>query len=468
MSKKDPLKQKSSCFLPALFAAGFLLFGLNSCKEDTILNADIIPAGDTVSLSTTDSITILTKTVFDDSFITSQSVTGIPLYHPIGTVATDPYFGKSHAASYFQVIPPTLGFTFPKTPDSAFIILPYSGFTWGDTTDPNATQTFTVYEVTDSLSRDSVYYNFTNKAVDRSAAGVIGSVTVSLKAVKDSMERNGKLRPPHLRIPVSAAFITKMKTESDKSESALDTYPAFFRFLKGLYVEPDTNNGRYMSYFRLDGNDEYSRANILFYYTEDSVKTQSFYYTSTYNAHYTRFRRNFSGTPTGALIASTIVSDSVIIIQNEPGAVGDLKFPFIKNLPKQPINKAELIITEYSFAGDNKDKFTSPARIFPIGIDAEGKSYTILDRFPLSSASPLVFMDGTRRTMQLGPITVNQYILNIPREVQRAIVEQRDTLHLRISGASTYPGAYRLIGAGGKSFSNPSMRVKLNIVYSKI
>ena len=156
-----------------------------------------------------------------------------------------------------------------------------------------------------------------------------------------------------------------------------------------------------------------------------------------------------------------------MVLQNEPGLVADLKFPFIKYLPKTPINKAELIITEYSFMGDNKDIFFHPSRVYPVGVNDTGKTYNILDRYPLTYSSPLVFMDGNIRTMQLGSTTVNQYILNIPREVQSAIVLQKDTLHLRISGAANYPGAYRLITAGGKSFSNSLMSVKLNIVYSK-
>jgi hypothetical protein len=222
----------------------------------------------------------------------------------------------------------------------------------------------------------------------------------------------------------------------------------------------------------MDGTGEYSRANMLFYYTDqttanvDTVKTASFYFNPTYTAFYNRITRNYTGSPVASLMAST-GPDSIFVIQNEPGAALDLKIPYIKHLPKAPINKAELIITQFSFGGDNTAVYSMPERIFPNGVNENGQTYTILDRYPINSNEPLVFIGGERKTLTIGSFTVSQYTLNIPREVQRAIVEQRDKLHLRISGSVLYPAAYRFVGAG-RSFSNNDMRVRLNIVYSKI
>ena len=450
----------------ALFS-GAAFLGLSSCRENTILDASIIPAGDTVTVGSTDTITILTKTYFDDSLNTSEEFSGIPIYHALGAVTSDPYFGKTHAGIYFQIVPGSLGFKFPETPDSAFLILPYSGFSWGDT-NSLIPQTFTAYELTDTLHKDSAYFNYSYTNVDRSAA--LGNAQVTYRQLKDSMMIGNTKVAGMLRIRLSQAFINKIKTEADKTEnSALKTYPEFLRFFKGIYVEADSNSGSALHYFRLDGNSEYTRANVLFYYTDDSVKTASFYYSSTYAAHYNRIRRNITGSQLQAIVSSTAQSDSIMVIQAEPGAVAELTFPYIKYLPKQPINKAELIITEYSFFGDMKETYFPPSRIFPIGVNNKGGVYTIKDRLPVSSSAPLLFMDGNRRTVTLATgLTVHQYVLNIPREVQTAIVEGRDELKLRISAPSTYPGAYRLIAAGGKSFSNSAMRVKLNIVYSKL
>jgi hypothetical protein len=456
-------------YITALSLACLSLLTFNSCKEDTILGASVVPVSDTAyTLRIEDTLTILSKTVIDDSIVTSLSLTGVPTFHGVGNVTTDPYFGNTEASMYFQVIPPSLGYVFPKKPDSAVIILPYARFTWGDTTATNIPQTFSAYELTDSLSKDSTYYSFTTK----SFGPLLGSTTISFPAIKDTVTILGTKRTPHLRIKLDTAFITRMYNEAN-SGTSLKGYADFLRFFKGVHIKSTSAVGNAIYYFFMNGGSDFTRANIQFYYTDqtaamvDTVKYTSFFFDQGVNAHYNRIKR----TPAGylsTLLSSSSLSDSVGAIQNEPGAALDLKFPFIKYLPKQPIIKAELVITQVNYdAADEYMKYFASARLFPVGVSPNGSTYTIMDRFPTSSTEPLFFIDGERREIEIGGKKLGQYIINIPRELQKAIVEQRDTLHLRISGAATYPGAYRLF-IGGRGVSNKDLRVKLNIVYSKI
>ena len=456
------------CFY-SLFAAlgmGLVLLSQTSCKEDTILDASVVPQGDTVStMKLPDTLTIQTRTYFDDSTPTSVSY----IFPTLGTITpgADPWSGKVYGSIYLQLVPPTFGFSFPEEPDSAYLILPYSGFTYGDTTAANIPQTFRIYEIDDTMSRDVVYYSSTQKNVNRSK--VLGEATVTYQQLRDSVSDLGSKRAPHLRIRITDQdFLSKIRNSPTTGNA-----PDFISYFKGLYIEPkDTNSGNALHYFRMDGTGDYGRANLLFYYTgknandEDTVRTASFHFNPTYTAYYNRVTRNFAGTPIEALIANNI--DTIIAIQNEPGASLDLKIPYLKHLPKTPINKAELVITQFRIAGDpNEALYRSPERIYPNGIDANGEVYTILDRFPINRNEPLQFIGGHRKVVTIGGIEVMQYVLNIPREVQRAVVEERDILHLRISGTVQYPGAFRFIGAG-RSHSNSMLHVKMNIVYSKI
>src|ERR1044072_6346595 len=161
-------------YLPVLLLA---LFTQTGCKENTILNANIAPAVDNINLIDT-SLQVRCRTIISDSLITSNSYSGITIFHGLGTV-TDPYFGKTNAGIYFQVIPPISGYTFPVGAiyDSAVLILPYSGFTWGDTA-AAINQKITVYEVTEPMSKDSIYYSFTTKTSNK--ATPLGSVTVNI------------------------------------------------------------------------------------------------------------------------------------------------------------------------------------------------------------------------------------------------------------------------------------------------
>lgn len=474
------MKRRFTQPLAALVLVSFAL-SFYSCKEDTILGSNVVPVDDTANtFMIQDTFTILTKTVLDDSLITSTSVSGLPIYHGLGSVVTDNY-GKTHASFYLQVIPPSLGFAFPQTPDSAVLILPYAGFTWGDTTASNITQEVKVYEVaaTDSIQRDSTYYNFSKTATDAVAINhapvFMGfNATAGHQRIRDSVMVNGQLRTAHLRVRLNQDFINRMVAEAAKANSgAFGGYPDFLRFQRGLYITTaDSNMGNAIYYFLLNGSSDFNRANIQFYYTEqkvgggDTVKYASFYFDQTRNAHYNRITRRFTGTETAKYLSSTAASDSVVVMHNEPGAALDIRVPNIKSLPKQPIVKAELIITQVKLPGDQADIYFPPARIFPVRRGPSGTEQ-IQDRYPLNSSEALFFMDGLRKDFVSNGVTYSQYTLNIPREVQRAIVEQRDTLHLRISGAATFPGAYRLI-LGGRNFSNADLRLKLRIFYSKI
>lgn len=398
-----------------------------------------------------------------------MSVSGVPIYHGLGNLTTDPVSGTLKSSIYLQVIPPSNGFKFPKEPDSAVLILPYGGFTWGDTLSTIG-QTFRVYEVTEPLSKDSTYYTFTEKTVGNVELSD-NPQPVTHESVKNSITVNGISRAAHLRIPLTPDFKNRIYSEATNG-SGLNTSVDFLQYFKGLYITADPSQaGAAIYYFLLNGGSDFTRANIQFYYTEktssnqDTVKYTSFYFDQSVGAHYNKIEREITQGLTYNLLGSNLPSDSVIVIQNEPGAVLDIRMPFVKHLPKQPIIKAELVITQ-ELPNAEDAKYWAPQRLFPVGVYNRGGTYTIQDRYPLNSSEPLVFIDGRRRDVTINGSTHSQYVINIPRELQKAIVEQRDTLHLRINGATQFPGAYRLIGGGRKT--SGATGVKLNIVYSKI
>src|SRR5690606_2806566 len=237
---------------------------------------------------------------------------------------------------------------------------------------------------------------------------------------------------------------------------------------------PDTNQaGRAIPYFFLDGNTDYTRAGIAFYFREDSdpntTKTTFFNFSKTDCAHYNRITRDYTGTTAKTyfdlLNSAPNTSDDVVLLQNEPGAAIDLRIQNIQTLPKEVINKAQLIFYKDSSVSD--DVFSEPTQIYPVGVNTDGTTYTIKDREPVSSFTPLTLIDGQKRTLTVGGTSVTAYIINIPRELQKAIVEGKDELHLRINGTQTYPGAYRLV-AGGRNYNDANYRIKFNVTYSKL
>ena len=421
--------------------------GIYGCRENTVINTNLLPGPGNIQTTTIpDTLPVISRTVYDDSVVTSYNFS--PVYGGVGTV-NDPYFGRTSAGLYFQVVPPSTSYSFPSMPDSAVLILPYGGFSWGDTTATGAAQQFTVYRVLDKMSLDNDYYSFHRLQTDRSQP--LGTGSISLKQIKST-------ELPHLRIRLSQQFISEMH----QRVSQMGSYPEFLDFFRGFYVEPDTNssNANAIHYFRLDGTSNYNTAGVLFY-NGDTVRSAFSFNTSScvqftwVSRKYAQHVRNYF---------QSVASADTMLLQNEPGAALDIVIPNIQSLPAGLINKAELVITAIPSSQDAI--FTTPARIYPVGIDAGGAAYSIADRQPLNSATPLEFIDGRARFEVVGGSVVTRYRINFPRELQQAIMQGKEELRFRINGTQTFPGAYRLI-AGGRGHQNTEYRLKLNIIFSK-
>ncbi len=458
-------------------AIGLLISGFaistTGCKEDTIIKAGITPASDNIfSNAIGDTLTIISKTFEDDSLATSTTPTNINVIHGAG-VTNDAFFGRTNWGIYMQLVPTASNLTLPSTPDSAVLILPHSGFNWGDTGDKNANIEYMVYRMTEDISKDKTYYSKTKTGVDWGNP-VSDPVSVNLYNLKtDSIKVAGSTRAPHMRIKLKGSFLNELVTIAKNANNSGD----FINAMKGLYIAArDTNNNtcKVVPFFFLTGSADYMRAAIALYYNQngntnpDNISTAFINFTANDCAHYNYISRKYDGYPAYPYVkrTTTQTSDSIILMQNQPGAALDIKIPYIKNLPRAIINKAQLVITKVSVAGDpDADIMREPNRIFPIGVDASGNEYSVLDLENVDANSALYdFVDGTKRSVTLNGVIITQWYINIPREVQKAILNKSEQLHLRIKGTITYPGAYRLV-AGGK---HSTYSIRLNITYSQM
>ncbi|MEZ5016899.1 MAG: DUF4270 family protein [Flavipsychrobacter sp.] len=466
----------------AVFTASAGLLA-TSCNEDTIIPAKVAPGNNLINLiEVPDTFTIISKSLYIDTLRTSAKFDGIRIIRAVGTVV-DPYFGKTNAGVYFQVKPSSNDINFssnPYTIDSAVLVLPYTRFSWGDTTNPQ-NQKFNVYELTEDLSIDDVYYSNTTKNVDRN--NPLASLNVDLKALRASAAVGTMTPPivgtgnnkdtvgPHLRFKLPQTYIDRVI--SKVGTSTFQTPANFLAEFKGFYIEPDTNqNTNLMPYFFLDGSEDYTRAAVVFYYhdnaTPNEQKTLFFDFDRDECAQFNWVSRAY--TPKAKAIFDKYAqtkdqSDPEIILQNLPGAAIDLRIPNIKNMPTGIINKAEIIISLVGSGNANEDStFWGPVRIDPWGVNPDGTLYSIEDRNYNDQASAISFIGGGSSFGAINGKVVKQYKFNIPKEVQKAIKDKRDELHLRLIGAQGFPAAYRLI-AGGET--NSTYTVEFHIVYSK-
>ena len=442
--------------LPLLFSA---------CREDAIIGTDLAPIDDSINTTLLD-VPVTARSVYDDTAITAFLEDGSTLFgttQGIGSVTTDPYAGRVTAGLFFSVVPPSGGFNIDTAGlkiDSIVLSLPYAGFAWGDTSSSAPGQTWSVYKVEDNLLPDTFYRS--NQRLATSTR--LGRALVYKNDYAVPRLVWGVSQPSHLRMRLDTTVMSGLlRNNKDKLGSAA----GMRQFLKGFYVEPDAGQtAATLAYFRFSaGTGLYDRPSMLVYYQTPARDSglAVFPFSVDSSAAFTHVRRAYGGSPAFDVLFGGDDSrrSAELLLQNEPGAAIDVKLN-LRNLPRTTYAKAQIIVTKIDTA--QSDKFFEPGRIFPVGVDEGGGTYTILDRKPEGTTAPLAFIDGTRRTVTVGGLTVTQYVVNVPRELQKAIFEERDTLHLRLNGASGYPGAYRLI-AGGTAHGR--WYIRASVAYSR-
>lgn len=466
------MRSQYKTILGGLLIASALLN--TGCNEGSIIKADVAPGSNALNPTTvTDDFNIISKTTYSGRVITSDRVDGVRVIQGLGHIE-DPFFGKTNAGIYFQVLPDDNDFRFTAvgtsyTLDSAVLILPYTGFSWGNTGTP-MNQTFTVYRVTEPMSVETDYYSNDGVIVDRANPISVPTEINMERALKDTpFVINENAAYKHLRIPLTDAF--QQNVQNLIGTTVFNTEANFLSTFNGFYVEPDSNKGGdLIPYFFMDGNENYARAAIAFYYREagsSETKVKFFNYQRDKTANYNKISRNYTGTPVQNLFESytnnPTVSDDRVAVQNGPGASIDLTIQNLNKVPLSAILKAEIVLTQIS-TGNAADSLVTPARLNIKGIDETGAEYDIQDLQSTSATAAVALVDGNKRFEKDATGTdVIRYRLNIPRELQKAITDGRNELHLRITSAKGFPGAYRLV-AGGRGHSTNG--IQFNVVYS--
>ena len=456
------------------------------CRENVLINSKVSPANNADSLYSV-TLPIITHTYYQDSTITSTTIGGIPVFEAMGAVL-DPYFGVMTAATFFQVSPftPDTGIYTGMIIDSAVLVLPYSGFTYGSTA-VDSQATYQVFYMGDTISQYNDYYNFTNKALDLTAP-LSAPTTVNISHLGDSILVSGA-HHSGLRIKLNLNILMSHIMPALDIASGTGNPQDFVNNFNGICVRAADNRKVLgaMPYYELDGVDAYSEAGVLVYYhaaslgaVADSDVIENYSFNTGNCAHYNMVSKSYSHYPVNSLVHSTAPNDQVIALQNAPGPNIDVVIPRITSLiPKNVIiAKAEI---QFSLLPQSNDtsKFAYPERIYPLGLATStyrpfgttytGEPYTVSDGYPTSSVTPLDVLDGLPHALPQGTST---FTIDLPREVMASIAAGNDTLHYHISGGTDFCGAFHMVAGGGAYGTNGTSdtlyRARVKVVYSKL
>jgi hypothetical protein len=361
--------------------------------------------------------------------------------HVIG-ITTDPLFGKTTAMAYLELKPTSFPFSFPGKKadliaDSAVLVLSYRG-SYGDTSS-NPSQTFEVREIAQQMKNDSAYVVNANIAT----GNLLGSETVDLRRLSDSVINRFEKAKNQIRIPLSNLFADRFIKQYDSlnSDRPYLSDSLFRKEFSGFAVVPrigggnalirinlsDTNTKLALYYrFKVDASNSDTAAVSYFRFSTGSARISP-------SANANLISREQSGYPVSGYV-NTPKSD-LVFIQTSPGLFATIKIPGLRKLDNAIIHRAELIAEQDPDPSSDKI-FTAPRFLLLAAIDSVNKYNTnIPNDFIYGQTGPNIETFGglliNKNIPSIGSVAA--YTFNLTRYVQGIVSRKDNSYTLRLS-----------------------------------
>lgn len=419
---------------------------------------EIVPNSDEPGVYYTDTITLESSTIVEDSVPSGKNFNGNTFLagsYDDAVLSTTNKFGFTSAGfvTQFQInqYSPIPTNSVNTTLDSVVLCLAYKTSFYGPDTN---NQKLYVFQLTDNLNVDSSYYSNRTPGYNSTLLNTPAEFTVHRT---DSVRVDGDTVAPHLRIPLNVSSIVGVGSMIDNNYLNTGFKDAF----KGLYITGDTMPN-------MPGNP--AKGIIGFDYSNAQTKIQVYYHndtdTLTYKciinsscANYNRFIHNYSMTILNGHFGDYSFGRDSIYVHSMAGVKAKINFPYLENfkaLGNIAINKAEIITKAIVPSND-----LSPApKLIILAVESDSKG----------SVLPDFFDQGTFG----GSISNNEYHINITRHFQNLIngthennglylAVPTDALYNTTTNASNTPSQTILGGSG-----NSTKKLRLLITYTKL
>ncbi|TND10344.1 MAG: hypothetical protein FD123_592 [Bacteroidetes bacterium] len=432
-------------FLAAAFA-----LAASSCNKESDLGLDVQPENDLLLVGVQDTTTLRTYTVREDSARSDEAPVCL-----LGAI-NDPVFGKSTAGIFSQFMIPNnllnidFGTESDLVLDSTVLSLSYKIDFYGDTT---TQQTVRVYQMTESIYKDSNYYS--NQVKQHYTPAPLAVKTFSPRP-HTRLNVDGSERPAHLRIPLDPSFGQIIFNQSGTSN--LQNNTNWLNFCKGFYIAPDPNPSGEGSIMHFSMTDSLTKI-TLYYRNVVTLDTLKFSFTvpSGAAAYYNYFTHDYSTATFNLATQDTVNGESVAYIQGMCGLKTAIKMPYLskwKDLGPIAVNKAELVIQ--ADPGYINDLHAANVKLYLTALDSSGNSLLLIDML-----TSLGSFGGSFNS------TNSEYRINLPRHMQRMIEESEPNFGFFLKEIDPVQSPRRTVIGGGSSPS-PALKMYLRIIYTKI
>jgi len=444
--------------LPAhLLVSTLLILSLFSCKKDPYeIGIDLLPPSDTLNVNSTDTCTVTAYSTKQDSIRTDEMTTLL-----LGGIM-DPVFGATTAGFYSQIRLSAEGVNFGENPilDSVVLVLFYSSC-YGDT---NTLQNVKVYEISEPIEIDSIYYSTHTAAV----YPTLLADQDFLPRPHDSVKVHGVKLGPHLRVNLNKYTNYFGNKILEAPTSVLADNAKFIDYLRGLYVEaaPVNYNGA-LTQFTIEGG--VSKV-IVYFHDGTDPENDSLSYLLPINEYCARFNNISHNGYLDAcqdlkrqiLNKDTAQGAQKLFLQGLGGVKIKLRFPFMKNFGKDDViavNDALLLLSNI----DIDTTLSPPLQLSMIRQDSAGNIGFLVDENEGSS-----YFGGTYNA------TTKTYFFRLTRHVQRLIDHYYNTnfdLYLLVNDPRQnvlFPNRITLNGTNPSIPGGLESRLKLKLNYTRL
>lgn len=476
-----------------VFASLYFILLLTNCTKikTTDIGLELIPLVDNVTTFDTSLEVIGNSYIIPDSLLprlgrNASADQGIFL---LGHISDDPLFGKTTASIFIQLKPEFYPFRFENVTDSLYLDSAVLGLKWVRTYgDTNAVQKVSVHRLITDLKSDSAYKTNVSAVYGEE----LGSATFIPSTLNDSIALREKKLTSQLRIKMNNSFAQTLLVDDTSSTGRYKSDSLFNLFLKGFAIVPDVtgqgaNANALISFAMAD-----SATNLRLYYRYkknglfDTTFLDFTATTTKVGPSANQILRDPTGSQASQFNGTNLNGDSLIYIQAEPGRYAMLKIPGIEEFKSRKgnvmVHLAQLSMEEVVTPGRKPEIFPAPQYMYAEIYDSSSNKYFPFSLDGLNNGQ----FDPNRFNSQRKTVTdnenrlVSRYNLNLTRYFQNIVTRNSANYPIRLS--APYFVAYshiftffslNPIGAGhvvlgGGNYSNPTKKMKLRIVYSKL
>lgn len=439
----SPLRQAFFALLAAC--------ALSACTtEPDLLGLNLTPQGDKLNNLYADTTTVVAYNVPIDTLRSSvlPGYSGASENTILCGGIYDSIFGKVEASFATQL---WLSSTKPEIgvgayTDSVILQLPYAAL-FGDSL---AYQTLKVYELTDPLRGDSIYYS--KRFITPNPASLLANETFIPK-VKDSITVGGIKYGPMLRLKLDNSFGNKILNGGTN----LDTQEGFRAFVKGLYMTATPKDilgtGSIITFDLTGANSGIQ----IYYHAPADSGIVSVYVNAANSQRYNSF--NFHNYQFADPLfkaqffnKDTLKGQQKLFLSGMSPSDIKITFPYImkyKDNQKAAFNQAFLVIDAPYTTATNYP----PAQLDLYKVWTDGKRYTVEDQVSGVASAVSGAYDATKK----------QYRFAITQYLQNILKTGKQDYYLMLTTASTGRQASDFVIPGTKSGKN---RLRVELIYT--